>query len=51
VVPAGTEDVGVLADVDAEELVLLDELPHPARVSRVTATVSIEALGMKRIFA
>jgi hypothetical protein len=44
---AGVGDVGV----EVEELVLLDELPHPARASRPTATVNTKALGMKRIFA
>src|SRR5580692_959152 len=34
-----------LAGVDAEELVLFDEPPQPARASRPTASVSAESLG------
>ena len=46
-------DVGVVAvvGVDAEELVLLDELPHPLRASSPTARASIETLGTEHIVA
>jgi hypothetical protein len=38
--------------VGVEELVLLlDELPQPARASRPTASIGIEAWGTERIFA
>jgi hypothetical protein len=46
VVGTGVDEVGV----DADELVLLDELPQPASASRLTARVSIESLDMERIF-
>jgi hypothetical protein len=42
---------GALAGADAEELVLLDEPPQPARASRPVARVSIETLGIERVFA
>ncbi len=43
------EVVGVAAVV--EELVVLEELPHPASASRPTATVTAESVGTERIFA
>src|SRR5271165_5331435 len=42
---------GVLIGVEAEEVVLLEELPQPARASRPTASVSAESFGMKRFSA
>jgi hypothetical protein len=50
---AALEVVGVVAavGVEADELVLLDELPHPVRASSPTARVSIEAFGTDDIFA
>jgi hypothetical protein len=44
--------LGVLAaGVDADELVLLDELPQPDRARRPTARVRIESLGVRHVFA
>jgi hypothetical protein len=53
VVAAGVEVVAgvVLAGVLAEELVLLEELPHPARTGMTSASKGSEHLRRRRDFA
>jgi hypothetical protein len=47
VLAAGVDALGV----DAEELVLLEELPQPASASRPTARVTAESVDIERGFA
>jgi hypothetical protein len=51
-VAAELDVVGVAAELDGEEageLVLVEELPQPARASRPAITNSVETLGMEHV--
>lgn len=44
------DTVAVLEDVDAEELVVLLELPHPASTNSPATKAKIETVGIERLF-